>query len=85
MTIDTLIMFSGAFVLALPLLGFPASWDAVLLVLAGIATIALGIAVRRRGLKPRGTHLEKNHVFRDVSAPAQPAALSNDASGETAL
>jgi hypothetical protein len=48
MTLDTLIMLAGAFVAVLPFLGFPNSWDTVLLFLAGIFVIVLGIAVRRR-------------------------------------
>ena len=48
MTIDALIMLSGAFVAALPFLGFPNSWDRFLFLCAGIFTIALGIVVRRR-------------------------------------
>jgi len=48
MTIDTLIMLSGSFVVILPFLGFPNSWDSVLLFLAGVFIIALGIVVRRR-------------------------------------
>jgi VIT1/CCC1 family predicted Fe2+/Mn2+ transporter len=49
MTIDTLIMFAGAFVALLPFLGFPSSWDRVLLLVIGIFIIALGIVVRRKG------------------------------------
>ena len=49
MTLDTLIMLSGAFVAVLPFLGFPNSWDTVLFFSAGILVIALGIVVRRRG------------------------------------
>jgi sugar phosphate permease len=49
MTLDTLIMLSGAFVAVLPFLGFPNSWDTALFFLAGIFIIALGIVVRRRG------------------------------------
>ncbi|MSU74091.1 hypothetical protein EXS56_03045 [Candidatus Kaiserbacteria bacterium] len=48
MTIDALIMLSGAFVAALPFLGFPNSWDTFFLLAAGVFTIALGIVVRRR-------------------------------------
>ncbi len=48
MTLDALIMAIGAFVLVLPFLALPSAWDTILLVLAGIAIIALGIAVRRR-------------------------------------
>ena len=49
MTIDSLIMLSGAFVAVLPFLGFPNSWDGVFFFLAGIFVISLGIVVRRRG------------------------------------
>lgn len=48
MTIDALIMFSGAFVAILPFLGFPNSWDTFFLLAAGILIVALGIVVRRR-------------------------------------
>lgn len=48
MTLDALIMLAGAFVAVLPSLGFPNSWDNVLLFLAGVFIIALGIVVRRR-------------------------------------
>lgn len=41
-------IFSGAFVALLPFLGFPNSWDTVLLFLAGILVVALGIVARRR-------------------------------------
>lgn len=49
MTLDTLIMLSGALVAVLPFLGFPNSWDNVIFFLAGVFVIALGITVRRRG------------------------------------
>ena len=48
MTIDALIMFSGAFVAVLPFLGFPNSWDTFFFFAAGVFIIALGIVVRRR-------------------------------------
>ena len=51
MTLDTLIMFSGAFVALLPFLGFPQDLDAVFFFLAGIFIVGLGVTVRRR----RGT------------------------------
>lgn len=52
MTLDALIMAAGGFIVALPFLGFPHSWDTVLYSLAGIAVIGCGIALRRRGNKP---------------------------------
>ncbi|MDO8561370.1 MAG: hypothetical protein Q7S05_00915 [bacterium] len=56
MTLDTLIMLSGAFVAILPFLGFPNSWHTVLFFLAGIFIISLGIILRRRG--ERNTHAQ---------------------------
>ncbi len=64
MTIDSLIMFSGAFIAALPFLGFPYSWDNVFLVIVGIFIVALGIVVRRRGVYPPRKH--------EVPAPIEP-------------
>ncbi len=51
MTLDTLIMLSGAFVVIVPFLGFPTSWDTVLFFLAGVFVISLGITLRRKGGK----------------------------------
>lgn len=48
MTLDTLIIASGAFVGLLPFLGFPNSWDTALFFLAGVFIVGLGIVVRRR-------------------------------------
>lgn len=60
MTIDALIMLSGAFVAALPFLGFPNSWDTFFFLAAGIFVIALGIIVRRRlGRIPKGLQKEE--------------------------
>lgn len=53
MTIDAIIMLLGLFVALTPFLGFPASWDNVLLPIAGSVIVFLGIIVRRRGLIPR--------------------------------
>jgi len=49
MTVDTLIMLSGAFVALLPFLGFPSGWDKAMLLIVGIFVISLGIVVRRKG------------------------------------
>ena len=53
MTLDALIILLGAFVALLPFLGFPNSWDDMLLLCAGILIVILGIIVRRRGIGPR--------------------------------
>ncbi|MBI5456442.1 hypothetical protein HY969_01750 [Candidatus Kaiserbacteria bacterium] len=49
MTLDALIMLLGTFVALLPFLGFPNTWDAAILLVAGIIIVGLGIAVRRKG------------------------------------
>ena len=72
MTLDSLIMFTGAFVAALPFLGFPYSWDNVLLFIAGVFIVALGIVVRRRGVYP-----PKKSEVQDM--PVQTYADSTDA------
>ncbi|HEY4522674.1 MAG TPA: hypothetical protein VJH91_03525 [Candidatus Paceibacterota bacterium] len=60
MTLDTLIMLSGAFVAVLPFLGLPNSWDSALYLIAGVFVISLGIVVRRRG-----KHVEMSRVIRE--------------------
>lgn len=62
MSIDALIMFLGAFVAVLPFLGFPVSWDSVILVICGVLLVFLGVIVRRRGL------------VRRIRAPRRPSA-----------
>ena len=63
MTVDALIMFSGALVALLPFLGFPLTWDNVILVVLGVVVIALGIIVRRRGLLRRNNTPKTNGTF----------------------
>jgi hypothetical protein len=64
MTLDTLIMLGGALVALLPFLGFPNSWDRVLLFLLGAFIVVLGMVVRRRiGYgRERGTRREEVFV-----------------------
>ena len=71
MTVDSLIMLSGAIVAALPFLGFPNSWDNVLYFLAGVFVIALGIVVRRRGQRLQVKHKREPRDFAEV-APHYP-------------
>lgn len=47
MSIDALIMFSGALVAVLPFLGFPNSWDKAILFVVGMVIVGLGVLVRR--------------------------------------
>jgi len=70
MTLDVLIMISGAFVALLPFLGFPNTWDAVLFLIAGIVIIALGIIVRRRSGAPMSTHYIENSPRSEVHEEA---------------
>ena len=62
MTLDTLIILSGALVAVLPYLGFPSSWDKVLFLILGIFILGLGIALRRRGSE-KETEKQQNEVF----------------------
>ena len=73
MTLDTLIMLAGTFVVALPFLGFPNSWDTALFFLAGIFVIALGIVVRRREAHSKTPGQKKNEsAFSDTHPISQP-------------
>ncbi|MEK7098362.1 MAG: hypothetical protein AAB908_00510 [Patescibacteria group bacterium] len=57
MSLDALIMLVGVLVTLLPFLGLPLKWDNIVLVVLGVFVIALGIIVRRRGLKyPSAIH-----------------------------
>ncbi len=71
MSLDALIMFSGALVALLPFLGFPNSWDAVLLLILGLFITFLGVVVRRRRKKmPRAERVERTEMANIVpSAP----------------
>lgn len=62
MTLDTLIMLSGACVALLPYLGLPNSWDSVLLVILGVCIIALGVVVRRQGPRGSRAHARASHI-----------------------
>lgn len=60
MTLDALIIFFGGLVALVPFLGFPSSWDRVILLTAGIMLIVLGIAVRRaRGRRGASSNLSE--------------------------
>ncbi len=48
MTLDSLIMFAGAVIAIIPVLGFPSTWDRPLFFTLGICVVALGVVVRRR-------------------------------------
>lgn len=76
MTIDTLIMLSGALVAVLPFLGFPNSWDSALFFLAGVFVIALGIVVRRRDGLKSDTREERNFT---EQRPSLSAEIANEA------
>ena len=72
MTLDALIMFAGAFVTVLPFLGFPNSWDNVLLFIVGVFTLVLGIVVRRRSA--RAYYREESEAFVE-SLPGRQASV----------
>lgn len=66
MSIDTLVILSGAFVAVLPFLGFPSSWDKIIFLILGIFVLSLGIALRRRG-QSKGETLPPRDVFTSPS------------------
>ena len=61
MTLDSLIILCGALVAILPQLGFPNTWDAVILFILGVFVISLGIVVRRR--TPRRSVQDRDSIF----------------------
>ncbi len=61
MTLDSLIILSGALVAILPFLGFPNTWDSVIFVVLGALVVALGIVVRRRA--PRASVHDRDSIF----------------------
>ncbi len=61
MTLDSLIILSGALVAILPFLGFPNTWDSVIFVVLGVLVVSLGIVVRRRA--PRRTVADRDSFF----------------------
>ena len=68
MTLDTLIMSSGALVAILPFLGFPNSWDRIIFAIVGVIVIALGVVVRRRVPIPQkkiSTYVESGTTSHD--------------------
>jgi hypothetical protein len=78
MTIDALIMALGTCVAVLPILqGVPDSWQRPILFLLGIAIVALGIVVRRRGLGDRA------HTARKPAAQASTFVESTPVSSHT--
>jgi VIT1/CCC1 family predicted Fe2+/Mn2+ transporter len=73
MTLDALIMLTGAFVAILPFLGFPNSLDNALFFLAGIFVISLGIIVRRRETHSITPEQKKNeNALTDTNPPSPP-------------
>ncbi len=64
MTLDSLIMLSGALVAILPFPGFPNSWDSVIFLVLGAFVVSLGIVVRRR--TPRRTEGREAHFVEHV-------------------
>lgn len=62
---DVILMLLGAFIAALPFLGFPQVWDMVFLVTIGVFIIGVGIVVRRGKVSRMETHY---HVHEEASA-----------------
>jgi hypothetical protein len=78
MTLDSLIMGMGAFIVVLPFLGLPQDLDSALFLLAGIIVVALGVMVRRRGLLPLPPSKQTLLVERTFVDSNPTAARSHD-------
>ncbi len=65
MTLDSLIMLCGALVAILPFLGFPNTWDSVILAILGALIITFGIVVRRRSPR-RAVHDRDAHFVENT-------------------
>ena len=63
MTLDTMIMLAGSFVALLPFLGFPNSWDSVLLLIIGVLIVILGILVRREQNSESNSYVRNSDAF----------------------
>lgn len=72
MTLDTVIMLTGAAIALLPFLGFPQRWDTVLFFLLGVLVIALGIIVRRRGPHPGAQRSARTGTFVETGSTHEP-------------
>ncbi len=68
MSLDALIMLTGALVAILPFLGFPVSMQIWMFFTLGVIVIALGIAVRRRGQKQRRAARRRGEFVESVPA-----------------
>jgi len=77
MSIDAMILFIGGLILVLPFSGIPLSFMTPILVISGLALVALGIAVRRRAFvinKSNRMDTSKNQTYTEHT----PDATSND-------
>ncbi len=79
MTLDTLILLSGALVATIPFLGFPNSWDTVIFLILGIGIVALGIVVRRRTPR-RMRHIQDSHFVENQPSAKQSSDPDTDVS-----
>jgi hypothetical protein len=66
MSLDALIMLLGALVAVMPFLGFTVNMQMWILFVLGIIIIGLGIAVRRRGQKPRNVRARKGEFVESI-------------------
>jgi hypothetical protein len=60
---DVYIMLLGVWVAMLPFLGFPGSWDRILLLISGVIIISVGISLRRR--KSKNHNSPENEISED--------------------
>lgn len=76
-------MLLGTWVLLLPFLGFPGTWDKWLLVATGIILIGVGIAVRRAS-PARGHAQRRDSAQESFQFQAQRSAVEDEHHGHQA-
>lgn len=79
MTLDALVMLSGALVAFLSVAGFPPSWYKPMFFILGLFTIALGIVVRRKRGEWETTMRQSGREVRtSAPAPEMPAPRAHE-------
>ncbi|MEI7720150.1 MAG: hypothetical protein WCI89_03000 [bacterium] len=68
MSKEMLVIGLGFLVLVIPQLGIPASWRGILLILAGVAIIAIGFLLRGEVISRGARGAEKNNFVEKVGS-----------------
>ena len=82
MSLDTLIMFAGGAVLVLPFLGFTIAMQQWMFFVLGIVILGLGIAVRRRGMRPVQSSMRTGEFVESVPTSNAASSAQHERIGE---